>query len=211
MKINLTPQPPLPRARGRKHVQTLASPLNPLSQGRGDLNSMRRPLSARRRGRGVRLVALLLAFLLIAAPVAAQIEVTADEVNNVAKQLYCPVCPNETLDVCQTQACAQWRDEIRAQLSEGQNVQQVIDSFARRYGERVLATPQDPTLRALSLYTPFLLAGIALVIGAVTFLRWTTRRPQPFRATPPLPPERGSGGEVVDEAYRSLIERDLRD
>ncbi|MBN8640050.1 MAG: cytochrome c-type biogenesis protein CcmH, partial [Anaerolineae bacterium] len=168
----------------------------------------------RRRGKtrqASSLLALFLAFLLIAAPVAAQIEITADEVNNVAKQLYCPVCPNETLDVCQTQACAQWRDEIRTQLSEGQNAQQVIDSFARRYGERVLATPQDPTLRALSLYTPFLLAGIALVIGAIPFLRWTTRKPQPLRATPPLPSERGSGGEVEDDAYRSLIERDLRD
>jgi cytochrome c-type biogenesis protein CcmH len=153
-----------------------------------------------------RIVLLLLALLLIAAPTAAQIEVTADEVNNVARQLYCPVCPNETLDICQTQACIQWRDEIRAQLIEGQTPQQVIDSFARRYGERVLATPQDPTLRALSIYTPFVLAGIALVIGALTFLRWT-RKPQS------MPPASTAGGDMppTDEAYRSLLERDLRD
>ena len=157
------------------------------------------------------LLALFLACLLIAAPVAAQLEVTADEVNNVAKQLYCPVCPNETLDICQTQACAQWRDEIRAQLNEGQNAQQVIDSFARRYGERVLATPQDPTLRALSLVTPFLLTGIALVIGAVTFLRWTTRKPHPLTPAPNGEGASSAAGTTGDEAYRSLIERDLRD
>lgn len=145
---------------------------------------------------------LILAFLLAVYPVAAQIEVTADEVNNVAKQLYCPVCPNETLDVCQTQACVQWRDEIRAQLSEGQTEQQVIDSFARRYGERVLATPQDPTLRALSVYTPFALAGIALVIGGLTFLRWTRKPAAPVVPAANLP---------SDDPYRSQLERDLRD
>ncbi len=30
---------------------------------------------------------------------------TDDEVNRIAKQLYCPVCENTPLDVCPTQAC----------------------------------------------------------------------------------------------------------
>ena len=38
---------------------------------------------------------------------------TDDEVNAIAEQLYCPVCENVPLDVCGTQACADWRDEIR--------------------------------------------------------------------------------------------------
>ena len=42
---------------------------------------------------------------------------SANEVNAVAKQLYCPVCENVPLDVCPTQACAQWRATIREKLS----------------------------------------------------------------------------------------------
>ncbi|MFN2293577.1 MAG: cytochrome c-type biogenesis protein CcmH, partial [Candidatus Promineifilaceae bacterium] len=39
--------------------------------------------------------------------------VTDDEVNEVARDVYCPVCENTPLDVCQTQACADWRELIR--------------------------------------------------------------------------------------------------
>ena len=41
-----------------------------------------------------------------------------DEVNAIAKQLYCPVCENTPLDVCPTEACRQWRELIRQQLSD---------------------------------------------------------------------------------------------
>ena len=34
---------------------------------------------------------------------------TDDDVNAVAKQLYCPVCENIPLDACGTAACEQWR------------------------------------------------------------------------------------------------------
>jgi len=43
-------------------------------------------------------------------------------VNAIAKQLYCPVCENVPLDVCPTQACAQWRELIREKLSQGWTV-----------------------------------------------------------------------------------------
>ena len=39
--------------------------------------------------------------------------ITDDQVNAVAKQLYCPVCENIPLDVCPTQACAEWRELMR--------------------------------------------------------------------------------------------------
>ena len=68
--------------------------------------------------------------------------VTADDVNAVAKQMYCPVCENIPLDVCGTAACAQWRDEIRIQLESGSTPDEVIRNFVARYGDRVVSTPQ---------------------------------------------------------------------
>lgn len=131
------------------------------------------------------------------------IAVTFDDVNAIAKKLYCPVCPNETLDACQTEACAQWRSEIADQLSEGQNEQQIIDSFVRRYGDRVVAIPQDEGLRVLSLVTPYVLAGLALVVGGYTFLRW--RRPASLTALPASP------STPIEDDYRARLERDLRE
>ena len=37
-----------------------------------------------------------------------------DEVNAIARKMYCPVCENVPLDVCPTQACMEWRELIRS-------------------------------------------------------------------------------------------------
>ena len=66
---------------------------------------------------------------------------TDDEVNAIAKQLYCPVCENVPLDVCGTQACAQWRELIREKLVEGWNEDEIKEYFSNQYGDRVLAAP----------------------------------------------------------------------
>jgi len=53
------------------------------------------------------------------APTSAPIKAVSDnDVNLVAKKLYCPVCPNTPLDVCETQACKDWRAQIKDQLSQ---------------------------------------------------------------------------------------------
>src|SRR5512146_2918350 len=66
---------------------------------------------------------------------------TPNDVNRVAKQLYCPVCPNTPLNVCETQACQDWRELIRQKLSAGASDQEIITYFVAQYGQRVLATP----------------------------------------------------------------------
>jgi len=196
------PHPLAPSPKIGEGGQTPPSCPSPNS-GRGFRGEVRK-----RTPRWASLLAIVCVCLIAAYPTLAQIAVTADDVNRVAKQLYCPVCPNETLDACQTQACVQWREEIHTQLTEGQTAQQVIDSFARRYGERVLATPQDPALRALSVYTPFILAGIALVIAVLTFTRW--QRANTSEPHPPTPSPKGET-DTRNDSYRSILERDLRE
>jgi cytochrome c-type biogenesis protein CcmH len=81
-------------------------------------------------GRFGTVMLVLLAFGLLAAPALAQdVPVTDDDVNAVAKDLFCPVCESTPLDVCPTQACADWRDLIRQQLSEGYTPQEVAGIF----------------------------------------------------------------------------------
>lgn len=147
---------------------------------------------------------LLFALLLLAAlPVAAQDTVSDDEVNAVAKQLYCPVCENIPLDACNTPACLQWRGEIRTQLEAGQSPAQIVDDFVRRFGERVVGTPQDPTLRALSLVTPWLLGALVLIASASMLMRWRQRGTTALAVN-------AASGTHSDADYRARLEADLR-
>src|SRR4026207_2478079 len=68
---------------------------------------------------------------------------TDDEVNRIAKQLYCPVCESTPLDVCPTEACRQWRELIRTMLSEGKTEAEIKQYFVEHYGARVLAEPPN--------------------------------------------------------------------
>ena len=95
--------------------------------------------------------------------------VTDDQVNAVARQLYCPVCENIPLDVCGTQACAQWRELIREKLGQGWGEQQIKDYFVAQYGDRVLAMPPAHGLNWLVYIIPPLaiLAGVFILYRAL--------------------------------------------
>jgi cytochrome c-type biogenesis protein CcmH len=134
--------------------------------------------------------------------------VSDDEVNAVARRMYCPECENIPLDVCGTQACIQWREEIRAQLEAGSTEEQVIADFVSRFGDRVVGTPQDPVLRALSLITPWLVGLVMFVIVATLLLRW--RRSGKSKTTFGIPTvPNGNSPTLTDDDYRQRIERDL--
>jgi len=131
--------------------------------------------------------------------------VTDDQVNAVARQLYCPVCENIPLDVCGTQACAQWRELIREKLGQGWGEQQIKDYFVAQYGDRVLGVPPAHGLNWLVYIVPPLaiLAGIFILYTA--FRAW--RKPARVAAvdqdaTPPANPE----GAAQDEYVRRLEE-----
>lgn len=88
-----------------------------------------------------------------------------DEVNAIAKELYCPVCENVPLDVCPTQACAQWRELIREKLTAGWTEEQIKQYFVDQYGDRVLAQPPARGLNLLVYIVPpiFFIGGIFVV------------------------------------------------
>jgi len=96
-----------------------------------------------------------------------------DEVNAIAKQLFCPVCENTPLDVCATQACAQWRELIRKQLSEGWTADQIKEYFATQYGVRVLAEPPRQGLNWLVYIIPpvLMLIGVYVLFRALQSMR----------------------------------------
>jgi len=92
-----------------------------------------------------------------------------DEVNRIAKQLFCPVCENTPLDVCPTQACAQWRALIREKLAAGWTEEQIKQYFVDQYGARVLSEPPLTGLNWLVYLVPPILFVVGVVILARTF------------------------------------------
>jgi len=108
---------------------------------------------------------LLLAGILFTAATAQSPTPSDNEVNAVAKQLYCPVCENISLDVCPTTACAQWRALIREQLAAGKTTEEIKEYFVANYGDRVLSTPPTRGFNWLVYILPplFFLGGIYLV------------------------------------------------
>lgn len=136
---------------------------------------------------------------LIAISASAQTPVPSDdEVNAIAKGLYCPVCENVPLDVCPTQACEQWRETIRQKLALGWSADQIRQYFVDQYGMRVLASPPAVGLNWLIYLLPpaALLGGAYLV--ARTFRSWKAAA----AARPPVPP--------AEDPYVDRLEEEVR-
>lgn len=125
--------------------------------------------------------ALGLASLLYQPAIAQGPTPTDDEVNAVARQLFCPVCENTPLDVCPTEACRQWRELIRTQLSEGKSEAEIKQYFVDNYGARVVG---EPPLTGIN-WLIYVLPPVIILAGAVILFRalraWT--RPVAASAT----------------------------
>jgi cytochrome c-type biogenesis protein CcmH len=157
--------------------------------------------------------ALVLALLAAAQTAGAQdgtpVDVTDDEVNQVAKQLYCPVCENVPLDVCPTLACIQWRATIREKLEASWSEQQILDYFALQYGERTLARPSARGVNVLIWIAPPLLVTVGS-LALWRYLRHATLNAGPRAARGPADdPAAAKDGEPTDE-YVERLERELR-
>jgi cytochrome c-type biogenesis protein CcmH len=104
---------------------------------------------------------------------------TDDEVNAIAKNLYCPVCENVPLDVCGTVACQQWRQQIHDKLAEGWTEQQIYDYFVELYGDRVLAAPPARGLNWLVYILPPLIILLGGYAVARLLRNWRAQEMEP--------------------------------
>ena len=126
---------------------------------------------------------------------------TDDEVNKIAKQLYCPVCENTPLDVCPTEACRQWREEIRSMLAEGKSEDEIKQHFVDYYGARVL---NEPPNRLATYFVP----AVAILLGVLLLFRgfqlWI--KPTATEAGPGEP----EAEPVQQDEYIARLEEELK-
>ena len=95
------------------------------------------------------------------------------EAQAIDRMLMCPVCPAESIDQAQVSLARQMRQRVREMLAEGVSRGEILDYFADRYGQDVLASPPKSGVNLLAWILPIagVLAALAaglLVIRAMT-------------------------------------------
>jgi cytochrome c-type biogenesis protein CcmH len=127
---------------------------------------------------------------------------TDDDVNRIAKQLYCPVCESTPLDVCPTEACRQWRDLIRTMLADGKSEAEIKQYFVTQYGDRVLAEPPN---RMVSYLVPAVAILLGVLLLARGFQMWL--KPSPAVNEGPVEAEPDSSST---DPYVARLEEELK-
>jgi cytochrome c-type biogenesis protein CcmH len=127
-----------------------------------------------------------------------------DEVNAIARQLFCPICENIPLDVCPTEACHDWRELIRQMLGQGQTPAEIKQYFVEHYGARVLSEPPRAGLNWLV----YIIPPLTLLIGTVFLFRAFRMWRAKSKVT--LQEQISTNEAVVGDEYTSRIEDELR-
>jgi len=129
---------------------------------------------------------------------------TANDVNEVAKELFCPLCTGVTVDVCQTQQCAQMRSLIAEKLAAGETKDQIKQYFVQQYGQTVLGTPAKKGLGLTVWILPFVALLFGLGWGAYVLRKWSVNRNgQSALAEANL--------EAIPDKYHQQLERELQE
>lgn len=144
----------------------------------------------------------LLAIATLVAPAAAQEggpTPDPNQINAIAKNLYCPVCANVPLDACGTAACIQWRQQIGDLLTQGYSEQQIYDYFVAQYGPGVLSAPPPSGFNWLIYVLPVAAVGLGAAALWIGLRSWKgSKTPAPRKAA------------AVSGSYKKRLEEELR-
>ncbi len=91
----------------------------------------------------------------------------------LAEKLRCLVCQNESLASSHAELAEDLRREVREQMRQGKNDQEIIDYLVARYGDFVLYDPPMKSYTLLLWFGPF---GLLLIGVGVLFYQLRKRR-----------------------------------
>jgi cytochrome c-type biogenesis protein CcmH len=98
---------------------------------------------------------------------------------NLASDLRCLVCQNESLAGSHAELAEDLRKEIRSQMKAGKNDKEVIEYLTTRYGDFVLYRPPFKPVTYLLWLGPLLFLGIGLGVWYATLKKRRTVQDQP--------------------------------
>ncbi len=114
---------------------------------------------------------------------------------NLAKELRCLVCQNETLADSQADLAQDLRAQIREQMKAGKTDKEIVTYLTDRYGQFVLYRPPVEPTTYLLWFGPFLflLAGLAILF------RYVKQRRQLIPESPLTVEQRRKVDEILKE------------
>ncbi|MGH2405036.1 MAG: cytochrome c-type biogenesis protein [bacterium] len=125
----------------------------------------------------------VLAFLAVGLSItAANGQTLDDRVQEVARELMCPVCEGQTVADSSVLLAVQMRVLIREKLAAGQTREEILAFFVARYGESILAAPPKRGVNLIVWAGPFVILALGFGFAART-LRRLTRPPSGRRKT----------------------------
>ena len=141
---------------------------------------------------------VVVAFLAAIAIACASREATIDErAYALDRQLMCPVCDGQTVDQSNAQVSLDMKGVIREKLRAGESENEILDYFAARYGDSVLASPPTTGFSIVVWIVPPAALLLSVVLLAVVMRRMKKR-------------ETGDGATDAElDDYLAQVDRDL--
>lgn len=125
---------------------------------------------------------LVLVVLLIVAPVSLAKEATSmaadplmeERVNEIASELRCLVCQNQTIADSHAELAIDLKNQVREMVGEGRSDKEITDYMVKRYGDFVLYRPPVNNATVLLWVGPFLFLVLGLLMLAITLRKRNT-------------------------------------
>ncbi len=120
---------------------------------------------------------------------------------NLAHELRCLVCQNETLADSRADLAVDLRNQIREQMKAGKSDQEIIAFLTARYGDFVLYRPPVRPSTYLLWFGPFALLGTGLFV----LYRYVKQRRALISNAPLSPQERAQAEQLLrDESQKEI-------
>lgn len=123
------------------------------------------------------------------------------EAQAIDRMIMCPVCPAESIDQAQVPIARQMRQVVREMLAQGATRQEVLDFFAQRYGQEILASPPKSGINLVAWIFPLVVVAIALGGGLLVIRSMSASQ---ATASPPSP---GTNDELAP--YLAMVDQEL--
>jgi len=151
----------------------------------------------------VRLAALVLAALVLAAPAAASERHPSQ--GELEGQLMCPICAGETLAQSDSPAAQRIKAYIARRIADGATRSQIKDELVAQWGQRILAAPPRHGFNLLAWALPLVgLVGAAGIMGLLAW-RWTR-----VREPAPVPRQWALDGHPLEPEEERRLDEELR-
>ena len=120
----------------------------------------------------------------------------AQQVQQIAAGLHCPICKDLSVADSPAPLAQQMRQEIAAKLRAGESADQIRAGFVAAYGPSVLMSPPRQGVAGAAYYLPWLVLAAGLISAFMALRRW-------LRAPEREPP--GADSPQLSESQRRAV------